>query len=67
MTQAVDLNLRLMKWRLWPQLDTSLLANTTCLLLGAGTLGSWQKVTIIVMMMMKNMVIMMMVVVVVSE
>jgi hypothetical protein len=57
-----------MKWRLWPQLDTSLLANTTCLLLGAGTLGRWQKVmkTIIVMM-MKNMVIMMIVVAVVSE
>ena len=39
MRQAVDLNLRLMKWRVWPQLDTDLLASTRCLLLGAGTLG----------------------------
>jgi len=40
MAQAVDLNLRLMKWRLWPALDTDKLANgTRCLLLGAGTLG----------------------------
>jgi molybdopterin/thiamine biosynthesis adenylyltransferase len=39
MAQAVDLNLRLMKWRLWPSLDTTRLANTRCLLLGAGTLG----------------------------
>ncbi len=39
MAQAVDLNLRLMKWRLWPSLDTERLASTRCLLLGAGTLG----------------------------
>jgi ubiquitin-like modifier-activating enzyme ATG7 len=39
MEQAVDLNLRLMKWRLWPSLDTDKLASTKCLLLGAGTLG----------------------------
>jgi ubiquitin-like modifier-activating enzyme ATG7 len=39
MAQAVDLNLRLMKWRLWPSLDTTRLAQTRCLLLGAGTLG----------------------------
>lgn len=39
MAQAVDLNLRLMKWRLWPSLDTDGLSYTRCLLLGAGTLG----------------------------
>jgi hypothetical protein len=39
MEQAVDLNLRLMKWRLWPALDTDRLSRTKCLLLGAGTLG----------------------------
>lgn len=39
MTQAVDLNLRLMRWRLWPELDTQKLAASKCLLLGAGTLG----------------------------
>lgn len=39
MAQAVDLNLRLMKWRLWPALDTEHLATTRCLLLGSGTLG----------------------------
>lgn len=39
MSQAVDLNLRLMKWRLWPEVDTDKLAQTKCLLLGAGTLG----------------------------
>ncbi len=39
MSQAVDLNLRLMKWRMWPALDTERLAGTRCLLFGAGTLG----------------------------
>lgn len=39
MAQAVDLNLRLMRWRLWPTLDTDMLAAKRCLLLGAGTLG----------------------------
>jgi len=39
MSQAVDLNVRLMKWRMWPDLDTELLSSTRCLLLGAGTLG----------------------------
>ena len=39
MERAVDLNLRLMRWRLWPSLDTDKLAATRCLLLGAGTLG----------------------------
>lgn len=39
MAQAVDLNLSLMKWRMWPELDMTRLSNTKCLLLGAGTLG----------------------------
>lgn len=36
---SVDLNLRLMKWRLLPQLHTERLAALRCLLIGAGTLG----------------------------
>jgi len=39
MEQAVDLNIRLMKWRLWPNVNVEKLSNTKCLLLGAGTLG----------------------------
>ncbi|OBZ65034.1 Ubiquitin-like modifier-activating enzyme ATG7 [Grifola frondosa] len=39
--QAVDLNLKLMRWRILPSLDLEKVANTRCLLLGAGTLGCY--------------------------
>ena len=42
---AVDLNLKLMRWRAAPALDTARLAATKCLLLGAGVRYSTGKST----------------------
>eukprot|EP01127_Copromyxa_protea_P019911 TRINITY_DN6559_c0_g1_i1.p1 TRINITY_DN6559_c0_g1~~TRINITY_DN6559_c0_g1_i1.p1 ORF type:complete len:654 (-),score=162.07 TRINITY_DN6559_c0_g1_i1:34-1746(-) len=39
MENAVDLNLKLMRWRVLPSLDLERVASTKCLILGAGTLG----------------------------
>lgn len=36
---AVDLNLKLMKWRMIPSLDLDILKQSSCLLLGSGSLG----------------------------
>lgn len=39
--QAVDLNLKLMKWRIAPEIDLDGIRNTKALLLGSGTLGCY--------------------------
>ena len=39
--QAVDLNLKLMRWRILPEIDLEKIQKTRCLLLGAGTLGCY--------------------------
>lgn len=45
--QAVDLNLKLIKWRISPNIDLDVIKNCKCLLLGAGTLGSYVSRTLL--------------------
>lgn len=39
--QSVDLNLKLMKWRVAPEIDLDVIKHTKVLILGSGTLGSY--------------------------
>ncbi|CCH59609.1 hypothetical protein TBLA_0B07930 [Henningerozyma blattae CBS 6284] len=39
--QSVKLNLKLMKWRIVPDLDLNIIENTSVLILGSGTLGCY--------------------------